>query len=198
MDLSRPANWSLFSRMFYKNLKPQDELINRLLVSLVVLSLAAGMRIETVNAHANLRSARPGPGDTVTESPARIDLVFTEPVTNGQISLFNADSIQQLTSPLPVDAPEAVSTRVDETLPDGEYRVLWMVESGDGHPLSGSYNFQFDADAAAGEENGFSTLTWLLGLIFIALTVSGWWWLRGRILRATVDDEQPDNNGYIS
>jgi putative copper export protein/methionine-rich copper-binding protein CopC len=101
--------------------------------------------------HVQLDAATPAPGDTVTEPPTELRLLFSgfiernytsvtvtaptgERVATGQIA-FVAGSDREFTVPLP---PLVVS---------GVYAVAWRTAGADGHVLEGSYSFTLLADS---------------------------------------------------
>jgi methionine-rich copper-binding protein CopC len=161
-----------------------------LLVGLLVLTVLTG----TALAHAGLKSARPAPGETVDQSPAEILLTFTEPVTEGSISLLNADGEVVPTTLRDSPRPDQVLASVDISLVSEEYRVLWMATSDDGDPVTGSYNFSVASKSNSdNEDRGFSAVTWTLAIAIMVIAVSGWWWIRRRIFRATQEDNVDRN-----
>jgi methionine-rich copper-binding protein CopC len=131
-------------------------------------------------AHAQLVSATPAPGSTVASAPAEIRLTFDGPpydyglgvvvlspsgahVESGRVSVQGNDVVQPL-------------TRVSEP---GTYQVQWRVVSADGHPASGTYAFEVNANgqsaapgAAADPSTSGGGKGWLL-LVVAGLAVLG-------------------------
>lgn len=113
----------------------------------VVLSTAAA---PAANAHDALDSANPAQGSTVKELSS-VALTFSaDPLgTDGAtvIQLIGPDkkyyetACPDLNGPV-VSSPVAMGAA-------GTYEVLWRVVSSDGHPISGSYTFQYAPEGSA-------------------------------------------------
>ena len=123
--------------------------------------------------HGNLQTAKPGPGETVNQSPSTIELTFNEPIHSGSITLVQTGRNAVPLTPVESAVPEMLEARVDKILEDGTYNVLWMVTSGDGHIINGSYSF-----AVKTQDEDFPYPLAVIGLI--ALLVGGWIFVRGR------------------
>ena len=101
-------------------------------------------------AHATLLSSDPKANTVLALSPARIRLVFSEPVVAelSQIELLWAGGprsrLQVSGDPRDVHALIALPA----LLAPGAYRVVWRIVSADGHPVGG--DFVFTVGAAAG------------------------------------------------
>jgi copper transport protein len=119
------------------------------------LSLAAVLAVVLVigtrgllHAHAMLLSAEPTANSMLTSSPARVRLVFSEPVD------ASVSGIQILTSNAPPQIltvrgdPRDVSALVGQvgSLSPGEHRVVWRTVSADGHKISGNFVFTIRRD----------------------------------------------------
>src|SRR5829696_9015428 len=103
--------------------------------------------------HAAYVGSEPAPGQRLEASPARVVLVFTEPL--------NARLARATLRPAAGGPAVAASVRVDENrrklvvtpageLPAGPYRVDWhTVSTEDGHALEGAFSFGVRADAGA-------------------------------------------------
>jgi copper transport protein len=104
----------------------------------------------TLWAHAALLSAEPAAGSVLTRSPARIRLVFSEPV-NATVSgiriVSAAPPARDLTvRPDPHDL-SAIMAPITDALAAGDYRVAWRTVSVDGHKVSGNFSFTVRGDA---------------------------------------------------
>lgn len=123
--------------------------------------------------HGNLQSAKPGPGETVSRSPLTIELTFNEPIQSGSVNVVQAGGTAIPLTLLEITSPDMLVAHVDRTLEDGEYSVLWMVTSEDGHVINGSYSF-----AVKTQDDDFPYTIAIIGLI--GLLVGGWIFLRSR------------------
>jgi len=117
-------------------------------IAIVVAMLLGTRRLAL--AHASLVSAEPKQSSVLAVSPPRIRLVFSEALepTLARISLVTGDghTIPLASSGDPHDV-NALIAPVD-SLPTGEYRVVWRVISADGHPVEGTYVFAVGSGAA--------------------------------------------------
>jgi len=101
-------------------------------------------------AHDQLIAVDPESFAVLGESPAAVTLTFSGELSTGQ----GATQVEvQDAAGTVVNAGDAVTEGTIVTQPlspqlaDGDYRVLWKVLSGDGHPLSGEYAFTVQATA---------------------------------------------------
>ncbi|HUQ83895.1 MAG TPA: copper resistance protein CopC [Gemmatimonadaceae bacterium] len=117
----------------------------------LVLLLAAARPIMAPVVHATLVSSEPAANGRLTASPARVRLVFSEPIEGNlaRVTLVarSGATIRLRAAGDPRDV-NAVIAKVDSTLAGG-YRVDWRVVSADGHPVDGTYTFAV-GDAALG------------------------------------------------
>ena len=148
---------------------------HRLMTGLLALFILALVGLP-VQAHSELLSSRPAPGEVLPISPPIVTLTFNEPVGSGTIDIFGADFNRihgvELAEP---DMPEELTADLPE-LPVGIYTVQWSVVSEDGHEISGSYEFEVTEIA----EGGWAT--WLF-MGFILLGFGALWLQRRRILQ---------------
>ncbi len=111
------------------------------------LAIALVLRVFAIaSAHATLVSSEPAAGSTVASIPARLRLVFSEPIEPGmaKVSLVVADgrTVSLAASGDPHDVHAIIADAGDAaTLPPGEVRLMWHVVSADGHPVGGSFLF---------------------------------------------------------
>jgi methionine-rich copper-binding protein CopC len=134
-------------------------------------------------AHSELTDSHPAPGAQLAESPAEIQLTFSEPVTAGSRIVVLAEGFQSVGGvEAQVDTLNPAVIRAP--LPDlepGAYTVQWTASSADGHEISGSYTFSVGeaaGDASQGEADTPSTAEGLSTpgsntLWWVALIVGG-------------------------
>jgi copper transport protein len=103
-------------------------------------------------AHAMLLSSDPPQGGTVTASPARVRLVFSEPLEASVSGIAIVDVTGHSTKLEVSSDPRNVRALIAplDSLPDGSYRVVWRTMSADGHSVEGSYVFQVRSRDAGG------------------------------------------------
>jgi methionine-rich copper-binding protein CopC len=145
----------------------------------VALSLAF-IGAAPVAAHAQLVSATPAPGSTVSSPPSEVRLTFDGPPYDyglGVVVLSPSGGHLE-TGRVSVEGNDVVQP-VRGSTGSGTITVRWRVVSADGHPASGQYTFVLDANgrsAAAGAAQDPSSpgsgTGWLL-LLVVALAVIG-------------------------
>lgn len=106
---------------------------------------------QPASAHAGLTSSDPADGSVVTEPLDRVALTFTEAPLAGldaglRIEVTGADGTSASRGDVTVDGT-TMSTAVD--LEDGAYTVLWRYLSPDGHPIDGSFGFEYRVPTTA-------------------------------------------------
>jgi copper transport protein len=110
---------------------------------LAALALCAG----EAAAHAELVDSSPADGASLRAAPARIALVFNEPVTPLGVKLLDGAG-----AALPLGAPRAEDETVEIALPaplgEGRYTLTYRVVSLDSHPVGGSIAFAIGMPAA--------------------------------------------------
>jgi len=128
-----------------------------LVVVLGLVMLAMVWHASPALAHAELLRATPADGDTLSEQPGEVRLVFDEPVraefdpinvTDEEGNRVDREDARTLS-----DDPDVVVASLD-VLPEGSYTVEWRITSADGDPISGEYGFAVDASAAVAEGGG--------------------------------------------
>jgi copper transport protein len=121
--------------------------VSHLLLAVLLTVLVKG----TLWAHAALLSAEPAPGSVLTHSPARIRLVFSEPV-NATVSGIRIASAVPPARDLAVRSDphdvSAIIAPVTDSLAAGDYRVVWRTVSVDGHKVSGNFSFTVRGDTS--------------------------------------------------
>lgn len=148
--------------------------LKAIILSLTLCGIIA-VTVSTVGAHAELKSAKPGPGEIVKAPPMEIELVFSEPMEASQVMLYQTEDNSQIElDQAGPDPSEIIEVAITEAIPEGEYTVFWQTVAVDGHMLTGSYNFAYRA------EDPVSILDrpWFQGLailiFFIVLGASIW------------------------
>src|SRR4051812_23922768 len=113
------------------------------LVFLVFFALRGLSSTPPAAVHATLISSEPAADSHLAASPARVRLVFSEPIEGNlaRVTLVPGSGAPLLlrTAADPRDV-HAVIAPVD-SLATGQYRVQWRVVSADGHAVDGSYLF---------------------------------------------------------
>jgi len=110
--------------------------------------------------HATLLSSEPAAKATLTTSPTRIRLVFSEEIepSLGRIRLVAPDgsvtTLKQTGDPHDVSALIAPIT---SPLGPGVYRVQWRIVSEDGHPIDGTYAFTVAPSASSASSTPTAT-----------------------------------------
>jgi copper transport protein len=121
-----------------------------LLLGAAVAMLASGHALPARAAapaarmHATLISSEPAKGSTVTTSPARIYLVFSEEVEPSLGGIRLVGPAGRVVSLKPAADPRNVSALVGPVttpLEAGVWRVEWRIVSEDGHPIDGDFTF---------------------------------------------------------
>ena len=106
----------------------------------------------TASAHTALVSTTPADGETVTTAPTSIVLQFNEEPLEAMVDVVITDSSGDLVS---MDAAEASGTDVlipwPPSLGPGDYAVAYRVVSADGHPITGTFSFNFTGQATSTE-----------------------------------------------
>ena len=112
------------------------------MVLLAVVLGAVVLWASPASAHASLVEATPAPGSALTDSPAAIELQFTESVetNSGAIRVYNTDANRVDNAGVSVTG-NTVRMALP-SLPDGSYITTWRVISGDSHPIRGGFTFQ--------------------------------------------------------
>ncbi len=118
--------------------------IRTLLLVLAILLISAWAAVP-VSAHALLIKSNPVANSVLAQSPAQVELFFSETVTPGlsTIKVFNSSAQEVDQGDVRVDPSDA--TRMTVSLPslsDGVYTVTWKaVSATDGHQTEGTFPF---------------------------------------------------------
>jgi len=96
-------------------------------------------------AHGQLESAQPAVDSTVSQSPQRVQIHFTERLEPKLASVSVRNAIgQRVDDGKPVVSPadsRILSIGLNPALPAGTYRVEWAITAVDTHRTKGQYNF---------------------------------------------------------
>jgi len=119
-------------------------------LAIVIGGVFAILGVQPASAHSALTSSTPADGAVVTEPLERIDLTFSEAPLAGldaglRIQVTDADGTDVSTGDVTVSGM-TMGKAVD--LENGAYTVLWRYVSPDGHPIDGSYGFEYRAAVA--------------------------------------------------
>ena len=132
---------------------------------------------QAIFAHADLLSSIPAAGESVQNAPGHIELVFSEPVTEGNVILLHEAETYAVAMSVLEDGT-ILRGQVKDDLEAGIYQVVWTATSQDAHTLSGSYQFEIEnSPNPAG-------MTILIGVLIFGLAVCGafyLWWRRGQV-----------------
>ncbi len=132
---------------------PSPPLARRLCATLVGVLACLGVAAPGAWAHASFLGGSPAPGQRLGASPARVVLLFSEPL-NSRLShagLYDAASGRPLPAGQRVDHGRRLVLTPRSSLPRGAYQVRWRsVSTDDGHPLEGSFGFGVRVAAAGG------------------------------------------------
>ncbi|MEO3800429.1 copper resistance CopC family protein [Nonomuraea sp. B1E8] len=124
--------------------------MRRLLTVLLLAFAAAGIALSPAEAHNVLIGSDPKDGAALTASPARVTLVFDQPVRQGyaQVGVTGADGSAWADGAAEI-AAERVSVKVKPLAAGGSYVVGYRILSADGHPVTGKISFSLTANATA-------------------------------------------------
>ena len=118
-----------------------------LVVVLAVVPVVVGAT--SASAHDQLVSTNPSSGEVVATAPAEVTLVFAGDLLEvGSIVLVNDSHGRNWAVGPSSGRQRELTQELDTGMPDGGYQVRWQVVSGDGHPISGFFDFSIGAAAA--------------------------------------------------
>jgi copper transport protein len=187
--------------------------IRRVAVSVALTFVVIAGTAQPASAHAVLLRTDPSPQTTVAKPPVAIRLQFSEPVevAFGAVRLFDVDGHR-------VDAGRIRRANGDREvvlpvsgLKDGTYTVTWRVASGDGHRVSGGFDFYVGApstisavavqrDQGSGRFVGWGfgavRFAWFVGLFAIIGLVAGRRWVWTPAMRTTALTDSPAAETY--
>ena len=96
-------------------------------------------------AHAKITSTLPADGDFV-ETPATLVLSFDKPVQLTGVELNTVDGGDRDVSAFSAEPAKMFSINIPESLPPGEYYVVWRAIAADSHFSTGEFFFTVVAD----------------------------------------------------
>ena len=122
---------------------------------IAALAIVLVMRVfDIASAHATLVSSDPAAGSSVASMPARIRLVFSEPVESGMASVSLVGSGVTVKLPASGDPHDVHAILADAggaaAIPPGGIRLEWHIVSADGHPVGGSFVFSVGSPVPVG------------------------------------------------
>jgi copper transport protein len=115
----------------------------RIVASLLLATIAAGVLAAPASAHAVLERTLPGDDAVVERPPQRVVLRFDEPVdaVAGALRVLDARGRRVDAGRVERPAPAVVAAPVEPGLARGTYTVVWRVVSADSDPISGAFVF---------------------------------------------------------
>ena len=120
---------------------------------LVVAGLALGASAAPAFAHASLESTVPSAGTLLKESPSRIDLSFSEPISVSpeavRIIATSGETVKTVPASGVPGSPGLMRQRVP-VLDNGTYVVTWRIVSADAHPIRGAFTFSVGEISSGG------------------------------------------------
>lgn len=115
------------------------------LICFTILWLIPGV----ASAHSKIDSSTPANDETVTISPATIEMSFNSTIEKiSNFKLLNEAGEQVTTGKAVVDGNK-MSGDIPENLANGKYTVEWTIIGADGHSIDGNYSFIVEAAAPA-------------------------------------------------
>lgn len=114
----------------------------------IILALVAG---GSISAHAELDRSLPEAGSTVTETPKRVEIWFTQEISEGstiEVKAAAGDIVHVGAAELDLLDPDRkhLTIGLKAELPSGAYTVTWTSKSAeDGDEESGSFQFTVDS-----------------------------------------------------
>jgi len=122
--------------------------VNRLGAILLLAVLALLGSAGTASAHATLISSDPADGATLPSAPAKVTLVFDEPLPQGlnTVAITGPGNTRWETGEVTTTG-NSISVAMRPSGPAGEYTVGYRIVSPDGHPLTGTVRFRLTATA---------------------------------------------------
>jgi len=110
-----------------------------------LLLLAAVMLPGWAHSHAKITSTTPADGDFVG-APQALVLTFDNPVQLTGVELKAVDGEDRYVGSFPAEPATTFSIEVPQTLPPGEYYVVWRSIAADSHFSTGEFFFTVVAD----------------------------------------------------
>ena len=114
--------------------------------SIAFAAAAALAFAAAAQAHTHLKGSTPAEGSSITASPTKIVLKFSEAAQVTALSIQKEGETEQKLSPLPGKPAAEVSVPAPKLAP-GKYVVNYRVVSDDSHVMSGKLHFTIDPSA---------------------------------------------------
>jgi len=118
--------------------------MKRIFASLAVIVVSTGLLAGVALAHAEFKSATPGPGQTVATSPAAVTITFSEDTATGTKGTVTnaAGATVSGASTLSATDRTLLTIALNPNLPNGVYKVSWhSVAADDNGMLDGTFFF---------------------------------------------------------
>jgi methionine-rich copper-binding protein CopC len=118
--------------------------MKRTFASLAAIAVTTALLAGAALAHADFKSATPGPGQTVATSPAAVAIAFSEDLTTGTTGSVADASGATISTGSTLNAADrtALSITLKPSLPNGVYKVSWhSVAADDNGMLDGTFFF---------------------------------------------------------
>jgi hypothetical protein len=109
----------------------------------LVAGLAGPAAASPRGAHLRLTKSAPAKEASLATSPAEIRLWFSLPpeLSISRIKVTGADGTEVALGDVTADVDNVLFAALLEPVPAGDYEVSWRTSSGDGHPLTGTFDF---------------------------------------------------------
>ena len=126
---------------------------------LIIAGLAVGASAAPAFAHAALESTDPVAGAVLKNSPPRIDLHFSEPISvdpeSVRIIASSGEAIKTV-RPTGVPGSPGILRQRLAVLDNGTYVVTWRILSADAHPIRGAFTFSVGEISKGGAVKGIA------------------------------------------
>ena len=121
-------------------------------------------------AHTDLLRTQPEAGSEVEELDA-IELFFTTPLTDTEVRVLHTSESLPVTTVIDETGTQ-VTTTLDSEPEEGLYQVVWSATAADdGHTISGSFNFEYNAPPTPSEMRAGIVLIVVSLVTFIGLLI---------------------------
>ncbi|MEH7436698.1 copper resistance CopC/CopD family protein [Neobacillus drentensis] len=98
------------------------------------------------SAHAYIKKSTPSENETLSKPPENVTIEFDEPIQPSyhSIEVFDSEGnrVDQKNGHIDTKNSSIIECDLNDTLPNGTYRIKWRVVSSDGHPVQGVIPFQ--------------------------------------------------------
>ena len=114
-------------------------------IAAAVLALALS---GSVSAHTSLKLSTPADGAMLMQSPEQLSLTFSGKVRLAKVQINDANNQAVNFNFKPSATPETDFSWALPKLDAGQYSVKWLVMGGDGHKMSGTFDFMLHSSDA--------------------------------------------------